>query len=57
MHGQPTAIEEFYSGCEEISIFDILDFAIREYSKTKEHYTVCFIKIHKTISFNMVEFY
>ena len=57
MHGQPMAIGEFCPGCEEIFMFEISDFVIGEYSKPKKHYSVCFVKIHKSIPFNMVEFY
>lgn len=57
MNRQPMAIGEFYPGCEEILMFEISDFVIREYSKPKKHYSVCFIKIHKSIPFKMVEFY
>jgi len=51
------AVGEFYSSRGETFLFEILDFVIRERSNNKEHYTVCFIKIHKTIPCNMVEFY
>jgi len=34
------AIGEFYPGCEEILMFEISDFVIREYSKPKTLFSV-----------------